>query len=348
MSSLREIKERISSVRTTLKITGAMKLVAAAKLRKAERAMEVLQPFRDTLASIYAQVQRAADASSKRGGGMNAPADLACLRDGAETAENVEVAEISEEADGADVTENAEILEEEAVEAESTRKDRTAIVAFASNSSLCGAFNGNVLRKVEDLLKDCGGNADVLPLGRKIAEPLRKLGCLSETLHGLCEAGVCSDKPSGDLSRLVSHPNFQTAAALADSLADACGRGVYSEIILVYTHFVSTIKQEVRVEKFLPYLPEKQTLEGEEEDYFLLEPSAGEILERLLPQMLRLKFYSVVLDSVSAEHAARTVAMQTASDNASELLDELTLEYNKDRQQQITAEILDIVGGSQQ
>ena len=123
--------------------------------------------------------------------------------------------------------------------------------------------------------------------------------------------------------------------------------GVYSKVIVVYNHFVTTSRQEVRCETLLPYVQSFSSEASSEQDY-IIEPSAGDILKTLLPQLLRLKLYATILDSIAAEHAARMIAMQTATDNAKDLLDSLTLEYNKGRQQQITAEILDIVGGSQQ
>ena len=123
--------------------------------------------------------------------------------------------------------------------------------------------------------------------------------------------------------------------------------GRFSSVILVYNHFVSTSRQEVRVEEYLPFANEYETGADDAEGYYIFEPGAGEIVEELLPKVIRLKLYAAVLDSVAAEHAARTVAMQTATDNAQELLSDLTLEYNKGRQQKITAEILELVGGQQ-
>ena len=310
MSSLREIKDRIGSVRSTLKITGAMKLVASAKLRKAQQAAQALEPYERTLSQILSSVLVSSGAADSSVGTAS----------------------------------------------------KMAVVAVASNSSLCGSFNGNVLRKALEVLHsgldDTSGEGrgrslpaeaaiDVFPIGRRIADPLRKAGFPSA---------------ADGLDDLVAHPSYAAASAFAESLVQAYNAGIYSSIILIYSHFVSASRQEVRCETYLPFeasgissgpLPSGaadfsgSSLPSGAAD-FILEPSAASIVETLLPQVLRLKIYSMLLDSAASEHAARMIAMQTATDNAQDILDNLTLEYNKGRQQQITAEILDIVGGSQQ
>jgi len=296
MSSLREIKDRIGSVRSTLKITSAMKLVASAKLRKAQQAVEALRPYESTLSAILADV--------RRGGKVPAAAKKAAPKD-----EFQSFAEAS----------------------------KVAVVAVASNSSLCGSFNGNVVRHSLEVLGELRGEGnyvDVFPIGRRIADPLRKAGYT----------------PEASLNELVAHPSYEAAAFFAKSLADAYEEGRYSKVILIYNHFVSSSRQEVVCETYLPFAEkagDEAVLEDSENE-FILEPSASSIVETLLPQVMRLKIYAMLLDSVAAEHAARMIAMQTATDNAQDILDELTLEYNKGRQQQITSEILDIVGGSQQ
>lgn len=209
-----------------------------------------------------------------------------------------------------------------------------AVVAVASNSSLCGAFNVNVIRRTQELvdqLRRVGAGVEVFSLGRKMADAMKKAGCPSPA----------------DYSDLVGHSSFDKTAALAQILIEAYNSGRYGRILLVYNHFVSTSSQKVQVETYLPFLPDGQG-GADLGSGFILEPSRDDILATLLPQVLRLRLHSAILDSIAAEHAARTIAMQTASDNAEELLDTLTLEYNKGRQQKITAEILDIVGGSQQ
>jgi F-type H+-transporting ATPase subunit gamma len=168
-------------------------------------------------------------------------------------------------------------------------------------------------------------------MGRKMAEPLARAGY----------------KSVEDFTRLVAKPDYDQAADLADKLSTRFSEGHYSKIVLVYNHFINFVSQQVTVENFLPF--EMQPLEPDEwEEEIILEPDKEEIVKRLLPEVLRLKIYSMLLESSAAENAARTIAMQTASDNAQELLEELTLEYNKGRQQKITNEILDLIGGAQQ
>ena len=287
MASLREIKDRIGSVRSTLKITSAMKLVASAKLRKAQRAIEGMRPYERTLAEILA-------AAGPQGAADNAGAGPDC---------------------------------------DAAAAGRTAVVAISSNSSLCGGFNANVARKALETIRACEGGAEVYPLGRKIAEALRRAGY----------------EAAGDYNELVAHPSYEQAAELARSLAERFRQGEIARVVLVYNHFVSAASQVPVAEQYLPFspadLPQSAAPQEGGTDY-LVEPDAAELVAQLLPQVLMLKFYAAILDSVAAEHAARTLAMQTASDNAEDLLAQLTLEYNKGRQQKITAEILDLLGGA--
>ena len=330
MSSLREIKDRIGSVRSTLKITNAMKLVSSAKLRKAQQAIEALRPYEATLSAILAEVTAG---SSGFAGVAGVPQQKT-----PKTSDPPEFFEGGPSKSGENVR----------------AAGRIAVVAVASNSSLCGSFNGNVLRKTLEVLRDgtpLGGSAslaDVFPIGRRIADPLRKAGFPA----------------ARDLNDLAAHPSYEAASELAQSLTDAYAAGVYSKVILIYNHFVTSSRQEVVCETYLPWndsptkraenVGDPSSEEGvayENGDFcgrYIVEPSPSSVAETLLPQVMRLKIYAMLLDSAAAEHAARMIAMQTATDNAQDILDELTLEYNKGRQQQITAEILDIVGGSQQ
>ena len=282
MSSLREIKDRIGSVKSTLKITSAMKLVASSKLRKAQRAIEGLRPYEETLNGILQSLRKEGSAP------------------------------------GADA---------------SAKSEKVAVIAISSNSSLCGGFNSNVIKKTQEVLAGCP-DAQVYSLGRKMSEAMRKAGFASPA----------------DYTDLIAHPSYDKAAGLAESISRRYLDGEFSKVILVYNHFVSTSKQVPVAEVYLPFVlaPADNDNPGSREDIsdFIVEPSAEEVVETLMPQVLMLKFYAAVLDSAAAEHAARTVAMQTATDNAEELLGDLTLEYNKGRQQKITAEILDLIGGS--
>ena len=324
MASLREIKDRIGSVRSTLKITSAMKLVASAKLRKAQRAIEALRPYERTLAEIYAAIGSAGSAA--------APSPL-------------------NSHSGLDPESPATAFKDAGSQSGMTPK--TAIVAIASNSSLCGGFNANVVRKALETIRGCEGAVEVYPLGRKMAEALRR-------------AGYTADR---DYNDLVAHPSYEQSSALARSLAERFERGELARVVLVYTSFVSASRQEPVAETYLPFGGDEilrvaqddrkgnqddnkngrdVILSESEESEYLLEPDAAALAAQLLPQVMLLKFHAAILDSAAAEQAARTLAMQAATDNAEDLLGELTLEYNKGRQQKITAEILDLLGGSQQ
>ena len=306
MPSLKEIKGRIGSVQSTLKITSAMKLVASAKLRKAQQTIEGMRPYErklqgmlDHLVASGAKVS--GEYTRTPAAGMDAPGQ------------------------------------------------RIALIAFASNSSLCGAFNANAVRLTLETIRSYGdADVTVYSVGRKMADSMRKAGWPSPA----------------DYQKLADKPAYAPAAELAEKLMEDFRAGRLDRIDLVYNHFVSSGKQVPVRETLLP-MGEIQMAgqaghdaraDGPENvipgltgdlDY-ILEPSASALLADLLPKSLRLKFYTALLDSNASEHAARTVAMQTATDNGEDLLQELTLQYNKSRQQKITSEILDLAGGSQQ
>ena len=317
MASLREIKDRIGSVRSTLKITSAMKLVASAKLRKAQKAIEALRPYERTLAEIYTAIGSAGPAAAPSPLSSSASLTLDPVR--------------------VNGFEGALPTPDDRHSPTPIGESRTAVVAIASNSSLCGGFNANVVRKALETIRGCEGAVEVYPLGRKMAEALRR-------------AGYTADR---DYNDLVGHPSYEQSAALARSLAERFERGELARVVLVYTSFVSASRQEPVAETYLPFEDDNKNgrdviLSESEESEYLLEPDAAALAAQLLPQVMLLKFHAAILDSAAAEQAARTLAMQTATDNAEDLLGELTLEYNKGRQQKITAEILDLLGGSQQ
>ena len=288
MPSLKEIKGRIGSVQSTLKITSAMKLVASAKLRKAQQTIEGMRPYERKLQGMLDHLV----------------------------------------ASGAKVS-----GEYTRTPAEGAPKQRIALVAFASNSSLCGAFNANAVRLTLETIRSYGdADVTVYSVGRKMADAMRKVG-----------------KPSpADYQKLADKPSYAPAAELAEKLMEDFLAGRLDRIDLVYNHFVSSGKQVAVRETLLPMGDVIPSEAKESVVDYILEPSASALLADLLPKSLRLKFYTALLDSNASEHAARTVAMQTATDNGEDLLQELTLQYNKSRQQKITSEILDLAGGSQQ
>lgn len=311
MSSLKEIKTRISSVKNTLKITSAMKMVASAKLHKAQIAIGNKLPYEQKLHHILA--------------GLLEDDDLQKAMH-----ENLGF--------GNPHGHSAVVLQDVGLDQIPTKDvyPRIAIVAFSSNSSLCGAFNANVIKKYDETIKilETQGytkdDIDIYVIGRKMAEAVRKSGYT-----------ILDDR-----SELAEKPSYDAAFELASDLVDSFTSGEVSQVVLVYSHFASPASQPVVRENYLPLpLRDYDGTDGEPVDY-ILEPDPLTLVKHLLPLVLLLKIYTVLLDANAAEHAARTLAMQIASDNAQDLISELTLAYNKGRQQEITAEILDLVGGS--
>ena len=285
MATLKETKARIASVRSTLKITSAMKLVASAKLRKAQQAAE-------NCASYERELEAILDAISVCG---HSAAPLT------RTDAN-----------------------------EDRPAPKAAVVALSSNSSLCGGFNANVIRKTREVISELGAENIVLyAIGRKVSDALAKAGMPS----------------ARNLDELSAHPSYAAAAELSDELVEGYRSGRFSRVVLVWNHFVSTASQKPTVETYLPLSHHSAETFGSVEDLlaeYLIEPDPDRLYNELLPKTMRLRIYSLLLDNAAAEHAARTVAMQTATDNGNEILEELTLEYNKGRQAKITAEILDL------
>lgn len=301
-------------MRSTLKITSAMKMVASAKLHKAQLAIGNMLPYQGRLQGMLADLAGAGAAIE--GGEGGAPSLT-----------------------------------------RSRKAGKVAIVAFSSNSSLCGAFNSNIVKETLSLIgeyRSSGLGEDDFTfflVGKKVSEALRKHGYLSEA----------------DYSAMAESPDYGKSAALAQELMDGFLSGRLDRVELVYNHFKSTSSQVVTRSTCLPLTlasgadclrpvrsaatepsVEAATSHPHDPEDVIVEPSREELLRMLLPKVVKLRIYTALLDSNAAEHAARTVAMQTATDNGNDLLQELTLEYNKGRQQKITSEILDIVGGSLQ
>ncbi len=299
MPSLKEIKGRIASVSSTLKITSAMKMVASAKLHKAQAAIGNMLPYEQRLSRILAALLAVSEQPA--GAVQHIPKFSAKKREHTDRT-------------GGEV-------------------GRVAVVAWSSNSSLCGGFNAAVIRKTLAVVKKWeqdGAKVTVFSVGRKMADAMRKAGYPSPE----------------DYTKLADTPSYEGAAALADTLIAAFDEGRFDRVELVYNHFHSTASQPTRHEVYLPFSVENIP-EAAPED-FIVEPSREELIAQLVPTFQRLRIYTTLLDANAAEHAARTVAMQTATDNGNNLLQELTLEYNKSRQQKITSEILDLVGGTLQ
>jgi len=220
---------------------------------------------------------------------------------------------------------------------------RAVIIVYTSNSSLCGAFNGNVikmLRKTYEEYRQTGIEVvRIYAIGKKGLEAVRKIN--SEIVL--------------DHSSLIDHPGYEPAAKIAAELMELYVKGEIDHVEMLYHHFKSTASQILTRETLLPVSLETKEDTGNPDNNgqgftydYIVEPSREELVELLIPKALYLKVYTTLLDSLASEHAARVIAMQVATDNADELLRELTLTYNKTRQQAITAELLDLVGGQMQ
>ena len=311
MSSLNEIKSRITSVKNTLKITSAMKMVASAKLHKAQVAIGGKLPYEQQLHRILSGL----------------------LQD-----DELHKAMHDKLGFGNPDGHSAVVLQDVGLDQIPTKDiySRIAILAISSNNSLCGSFNANVIKKYQETIRILEGQGydkediDVYVIGRKMADAVRKSGYVVKA----------------DLSKIADKPTYDDTYNLAEDLVDSFISGEVAQVVLVYSHFASAASQPVIRENYLP-LPLRDYDEPTEGPVdYILEPDPLSLVRHLLPQVLFLKLYTVLLDANAAEHAARTLAMQIASDNAKDLIGELTLAYNKGRQQEITAEILDLVGGS--
>ncbi len=321
MPSLKEIKSRIASVNSTRKITSAMKMVASSKLHHAQTAIENMLPYENMLEHI--------------------------LKTFLVSAPDVELP----------------------FDQERPLK-KVALIVFSSNSSLCGGFNANIIKTmlhaIEEYRKQGLTNDDIIiyPIGRKVEEKVRKLGLRS----------------AGSFVHLADKPNSAQCRDISVEAGTMFLEGKVDKVELIYHHFKSAGSQVLTRRTFLPidlhddvgadndrdltsnlatkksqeYLKNRNKQEEEREqttvkplnDNFLVEPDLKTVLTELVPKELHLMVYTALLDSNASEHAARMVAMQTATDNADELLRELNLQYNKSRQAAITSELLDIVGGS--
>jgi F-type H+-transporting ATPase subunit gamma len=323
MASLKEIKGRIASVGSTLKITSAMKMVASAKLHKAQSAIGNMVPYQKRLLGMLEDL-------------LSAEALL--------SAENLHSAEALPDDSAASHAGQADPSADWSVYLNGRQHPRSvALVCFSSNSSLCGGFNANAIRealKVVNEYKAAGVEVTVYSVGRKMAEAMRKAGYPSPA----------------DYTSLSASPSYDAAAALGRELESAFLSGRFDKVEFIYNHFKSTASQPTVRETYLPFslgpcnsgsadTASDGSCSVADGRGFIVEPSRPTLIAQLLPKALMLKVYTVLLDTVTAEHAARTVAMQMATDNGNELLQDLTLEYNKGRQQKITSEILDLEGG---
>lgn len=291
MANLKEVRNRISSVDSTKQITSAMKMVAAAKLRRAQEAITTMRPYAEKLQEI-----------------------LQSLTESLDTSENVY--------------------------AQQREVKKVLLVPVTSNRGLCGAFNNNVIKRTQSLIDHEHKEHDVqlLPIGKKVKDEHRKSKMLVGSGEGYHD----------DLENLYNDLSFEQVAPVAERIMTAFAEERIDRVQLIYNRFKNPAQQFVTVEDFLPIDPsggdaeEANGMGGEH----LFEPSKEAIVEDLIPRSLKTQFYKALLDSHAGEHGARMTAMHQATDNATELLQELRLTYNKVRQATITNEILEIVSGA--
>ena len=282
MANLKEIRSRIASVSSTMQITSAMKMVSAAKLKKAQDAITAMRPYADTLTELL---------------------------------QNLSVS--IEDASG------SVFATERAVE-------KVLLVAITSNRGLCGGFNSNIIKEVVAQRDNnyAGKQVDVFTIGKKGNDILSK------------DFSVADNR--GDV---FDDLTFTNVAAVADQLMEHYANGDYDQIDLVYNRFKNAATQLVTTEQFLPIVPvEAETASTSD---YIYEPAQEEIVSTLIPKALKTQLFKALRDSFASEHGARMTAMHKATDNATELRDQLKLTYNKARQAAITNEILEIVGGAE-
>ena len=282
MANLKEIRNRITSVSSTMQITAAMKMVSAAKLKKAQDAITAMRPYAEKLTELLQNLSATLDGDV-----------------------------------GGEFTKQREVK-------------KVLVVAITSNRGLCGAFNTNVIKEVKNRADYYAGKqVDVFAIGKKGNDILTK------TL-------TVVDNQSNVFDALT----FDNVTVIAEMLTQKFVSGDYDKIELVYNQFKNAATQIVQVEQFLPLAPIKSDTPASTGDY-IFEPSKEEIVLTLIPKSLKTQLYKGIRDSFASEHGARMTAMHKATDNATELRDQLKLTYNKARQAAITNEILEIVGGAE-
>lgn len=325
MPSLKEVKRRINSIRSTQKITSAMQMVSSAKLHRAQTALGNMLPYEERLhfiLSAFVHEQAYLLTHSK-------PGTFHPLR-------------------------QSPFAMERPVQ-------HVAIVVVASDTGLCGAYNANMAKFLNTVLEEYAHlpkeNILLYPVGKKMVDAAAKTGCAV----------------SHQFEDLDGKPEYIPCASLSRRLGISFLRGNLDKVELLYYHFKNMAVQQIKREQFLPFpianitdenpsfgrelrgkqgviIPKAYTMLAKENEFsdYIIEPSRQQFLDELLPKVMRFRLFRAMLDANASEHAARTMAMKTATENADDLLADLTVLYNKSRQQAITNELLDIAGGSVQ
>ena len=280
MANLKEIRNRISSVSSTMQITSAMKMVSAAKLKKAQDAIVAMRPYSEKLSDLMKSLSGSTD-------------------------------------------------DDKYVEKRTFKN--VLVVAISSNRGLCGAFNSNVLKEILEFKSQenlRNSNFDYVTIGKKMNDSLSK-----------------NDNVILNESNLFDNLNYENVSTITEKLMNLFIEKKYDHIQLVYNSFKNAATQIIKSEQFLPIVQEENI--NVQNSNFIFEPSQESIVNTLIPKSLKIQLFKAVRDSFASEHGARMTAMHKATDNASELRDELKLTYNKARQASITNEILEIVGGAE-
>ncbi len=293
MANLKEVRNRIASVISTQQITKAMKMVSAAKLRRAQDAIIQMRPYAAKLRDIMENISSTLDNSA---GGAYAKVRPV---------------------------------------------NKVLLVAINSNRGLCGGFNANIIRTINRLLREQysaqakEGNVKVLCIGKKASDFYSK----NSTLYG------------GNRNDIYTRLNFEAASEIAEVIMKEYAEGKYDKVEIIYNQFKNAAVQYVQVEQLLPITPPaKKEEKHEKQKYtndYIFEPNKEELVLQLIPKAIRIQLYKSLLDSNASEHGARMTAMNKATDNATDLLKELRINYNKARQAAITGEILEIVAGAE-
>lgn len=284
MASLKSIKKRIVSVKNTRQITKAMKMVSAAKLRRAQENVVAARPYAQKMGEVLQSLAG------------NLEGDLHPLL-------------------------------------EKRDAKKLLLIVVTSDRGLCGGFNSNLCKAGERYLKEQQGafeQISVLTVGRKGYEFLKN----RHTIYK-------------NFSNIISKPNYQAAALLAQDVVDGYLAGEYDQVVMLYNAFRTVMSQDITFQQLLPIVPDEQAVVDEAGVEYIYEPSVGDLLAEILPKNIEVQIFKAMLESVAGEHGARMTAMDSASKNASEMIGKLTLQYNRARQAAITTELMEIISGAE-
>ena len=283
MANLKEIRNRIASVSSTMQITSAMKMVSAAKLKKAQDAITNMRPYANTLTELIQNLSGSLDGDTQN------------------------------------------------LYTQVRPKQSVLIISITSNRGLCGAFNANIIKKTRQLVDKEFKNQKVslITIGKKGSEILNKTG-----------------KVISSYDSVFDNLTYNNVSNIAEIVMNHYEKKTFDQVVLVYNRFKNAATQIIEAEPFLPIVAEKKSENNSNVDY-IFEPSKSEIIGELLPKSLKMQLFKALRDSFASEHGARMTAMHKATDNATDLRDQLKLTYNKARQAAITNEILEIVGGAE-